>query len=50
MKVSLLGTGAYGIAMAMMLNKNNKDIIMWTESEKKLICMVQPHTYCDTVT
>jgi len=36
MKVSLLGTGAYGIAMAMMLNKNNKDIIMWTESEKKL--------------
>ena len=34
-KVSLIGTGAYGIAMAMMLNKKNKDIIMWTENEKK---------------
>ena len=36
MKISLIGTGAYGIAMAMMLNKNNKDIIMWTESKEKL--------------
>ena len=36
MKVALIGTGAYGIAMAMMLNKNNKDIIMWTESEEKM--------------
>ena len=36
MKVSLIGTGAYGIAMAMMLNKNNKDIIMWTESKEKM--------------
>ena len=35
MKVSLIGTGAYGIAMAMMLHKNNKDIIMWTENEEK---------------
>ena len=36
MKISLIGTGAYGIAMAMMLNKNNQDIIMWTESKEKL--------------
>ena len=36
MKISLIGTGVYGIAMAMMLNKNNKDIIMWTESEEKI--------------
>jgi len=36
MKVSLIGTGAYGIAMAMMLNKNNKDIIMWSESKEKI--------------
>ena len=35
MKVSLIGCGAYGIAMAMMLNKNNDDIVMWTESEDK---------------
>ena len=36
MKVSLIGTGAYGIAMAMMLSKNNKDVVMWTESKEKL--------------
>ena len=36
MKISLIGTGVYGVAMAMMLNKNNKDIIMWTESEEKM--------------
>ena len=35
MKVSLIGTGAYGVAMAMMLNKNNNDIVMWTESKEK---------------
>lgn len=36
MKISLIGTGAYGISIAMMLNKNNKDIIMLTESKEKL--------------
>ncbi len=36
MKISLIGTGAYGVAMATMLSKNNKDIIMWTESEEKM--------------
>lgn len=36
MKIGLIGCGAYGIAMAEMLHKNNKDIIMWTENEKKI--------------
>ncbi len=36
MKIALIGTGAYGIAMALMLSKNNKDIIMWTENEEKI--------------
>ena len=36
MKIGLIGTGAYGVAMALMLNKNNKDIIMWTENEDKV--------------
>ena len=36
MKVSLIGTGVYGIAMAMMLHKNKNDIIMWTESKEKM--------------
>lgn len=35
MKIALVGTGVYGCAMAMMLNKNNKNIIMWTESEER---------------
>ena len=35
MKIGLIGVGAYGIAMAMMANKKNKDIIMWTEDKSK---------------
>ena len=35
MKIGLIGVGAYGIAMAMMANKKNKDIIMWTEDKAK---------------
>ena len=34
-KISLIGTGVYGLAMAMMVNKNHKDIIMWTEDNAK---------------
>ena len=36
MKVTIIGTGAYGIALAHNINKNHHDITMWTESEKKL--------------
>ena len=35
MKIGIIGTGVYGVAMALMLNKKNKDIIMWTESEER---------------
>lgn len=37
MNVSILGTGAYGLALAMMFHKNNNNIKMWTkfESEKE---------------
>ena len=34
-KIALIGTGVYGLAMAMMANKNNQNIIMWTEDPKK---------------
>lgn len=40
MKITVLGTGAYGLALAIRLNKNiNNKIIMWTklEEEKELI-------------
>lgn len=30
MKVTILGTGAYGISLALMFHKNNCDITMWT--------------------
>lgn len=35
MKIALLGTGVYGFAIAMAINKNHKDITMWTEDEEK---------------
>lgn len=31
MKVTILGTGAYGISLALMFNKNTKNITMWTK-------------------
>lgn len=34
MKIGIIGVGAYSNAMALQLYKNNKDIIMWTESDK----------------
>ena len=39
MKVSILGTGAYGLSLALMVNENNHEIVMWTkfEEEKKIL-------------
>lgn len=35
MKVSVIGTGAYGIAIASALAKNGHETVMWTENDKK---------------
>lgn len=35
MKVAVLGTGAYGLAIAHCLAKNNLEVMMWTENEQK---------------
>ena len=35
MKVGIIGTGAYSVAIASMINKKCKDIVMWTESSKR---------------
>lgn len=35
MKIGIIGTGAYSVAIASMLNKKNKDIVMWSESEDR---------------
>ncbi len=39
MKIAILGTGAYGLSIALMLNEKNKNIMMWTkfETEKELL-------------
>lgn len=34
MKIAILGTGAYGLALGLMFNKNNCDLIMWTKSKE----------------
>jgi len=45
MKVTILGTGAYGISLALMFNKNTKDITMWTkfDSEKEMLEKEREH-------
>lgn len=35
MKIALIGTGVYGVAIATAINKNEKNITMWTESEER---------------
>ena len=35
MKVAVLGTGAYGLAIAHSLAKNGHDVVMWTENKEK---------------
>lgn len=35
MKICILGTGAYGLALANMFNYNNNDIILWTKFEEE---------------
>ena len=35
MNIPIIGTGAYGLANALMLLKNNNKIKMWVESQEK---------------
>lgn len=35
MKVCILGTGAYGIALGLILNENKHDVYMWTKFEEE---------------
>lgn len=36
MKITLIGTGVYGLAIASSLAKNNHDITMWSENKEKV--------------
>ena len=35
MKVTILGSGAYGLSLALMFNENNCDITIWTKFEEE---------------
>ena len=35
MKVTILGTGAYGLALSKILVENKNEVVMWTISEKE---------------
>lgn len=37
MKISILGTGAYGLSLAMMFNKKNNNICLWTKIESEYL-------------
>lgn len=44
MKVTILGAGAYGLALATMVNENNHDITIWTKIESELKELKEKHT------
>ena len=37
MKIGIIGTGAFGIALASNLIKNNNNIVMWSKFEEEII-------------
>ncbi|MDD4298790.1 MAG: NAD(P)-binding domain-containing protein, partial [Bacilli bacterium] len=41
MKIAILGTGAYGLSLALMADQNDNQIMMWTKfkDEKDLLAM-----------
>jgi len=45
MKITILGTGAYGLALAIALNNQNNNITMWTKLEKEKIEIETTHKY-----
>lgn len=45
MKITILGTGAYGLALAIALNKGNNDITMWTKLEQEKQEIDKTHRY-----
>ncbi len=43
MNIAILGTGAYGIALALMFHKNNNSIKMWTKFEEEKNSILKDH-------
>ncbi len=43
MNIAILGTGAYGLALALMFHKNNNNIKMWTKFEEEKDRILKDH-------
>lgn len=44
MKVAILGTGAYGISLGLIINENNHEVKMWTKFEDEANYLNSTHT------
>lgn len=44
MKISIIGTGAYGLSLAMMFNKKNNNICLWTKLESEYLELKEKRT------
>jgi len=44
MKISILGTGAYGLSIALMVHQNNNKIVMWTKFEEEKEQLIKEHS------
>ena len=44
MKVTILGSGAYGLSLATMVNLNNHDITVWSINENEVLELSEKHT------
>jgi glycerol-3-phosphate dehydrogenase (NAD(P)+) len=44
MKIAILGTGAYGLSLALMAHKNKHKVVMWTKFEEEKNLLVSNHS------
>ncbi len=44
-KITILGTGAYGIALSLMFHENNCTITMWTKFEEEKNMLIKKHAH-----
>lgn len=49
MKISIIGTGIYGVALALNIAENNHDILMWSENQELVQSFKKNHNL-DTIT
>ena len=45
MKIAILGSGAYGLSLALMFNENNNDIVIWTKFDEEKEYLEKHHSH-----